>query len=99
LIKIISNEFHSVTVFSSEVVRAPIPRPRVVAGDATRRPSVILGFRVDAFLSFPEPYPFRPVPFFLLALELSQAPSRNRCRRRAGHPLVAPLRFLTPKPP
>ena len=27
----------------------PMPRPRVVAGDATRRPSAILGFRVDAF--------------------------------------------------
>ena len=37
LVKINSNESHSVTVFSSEVVRAPIPRPRVVAGDSTRR--------------------------------------------------------------
>ena len=46
----------------------PMPRPRVVAGDATRRPSAILGFRMDAFLSFPEPYPFLPVPFFFLAL-------------------------------
>jgi len=43
----------------------PMPRPRVVAGDATRWPSVILGFRVDAFLSFPEPYPFLPVLSFL----------------------------------
>ena len=37
MVKINSNESHSVTVFSSEVVRAPIPRPRVVAGDSTRR--------------------------------------------------------------
>ena len=37
MIKIISNEFQSVTVFSSEVVRAPIPRPRVIAGDSKRR--------------------------------------------------------------
>ena len=37
LLKIISNEFNSVTGLSSEAVRAPIPRPRVVAGDSTRR--------------------------------------------------------------
>ena len=44
----------------------PMPRPRVVAGDATSSPA-ILGFCVDAFLYFPEPYPFLPVPFFFLA--------------------------------
>ena len=59
LIKIISNEFHSVTVFSSEVVRAPIPRPRVVAGDATRRPSANLALRARAPVLIPtEPCPF-----------------------------------------
>ena len=44
---------------SSEVVRAPIPRPRVVAGDATRRPSANLALRARAPVLIPtEPCPF-----------------------------------------
>jgi len=104
LIKIISNEFHSVTVFSSEVVRTPIPRPRVVAGDATRRPSAILACRArtPSLSPLPESCPFSP-PFLLHRAARSRAAEPRR--RPPLRPSIATVpRFLAsqaapPRPP
>ena len=76
----------------------PMPRPPVVAGDGTRRPSAILGFRVDAFLSFPRPYPFRSVPFFLERAEHPSNPSRRRSPRRCRFRPSSPPCLDSPRP-
>ena len=58
-----SNEFNSVTVLSSDAVRAPMPSTGNSAGDATCRPSANLARRARTPpLSAREAYPFPSPP-------------------------------------
>ena len=96
MIKIISNEFHSVTVFSSEVIRTPIPRPRVVAGDATRRPSANLARRARAPSLSPRSRVCFPSPSPSSRARVEPSSSRAIAGRRADHPRH-PARFSAPQ--
>ena len=72
--------------------------PAIDVCAAMRRTSAILGFRVDTFLSFPEPYPFHFVPFFLERAEHPSNPScRSPCRCRFRPSIAAVPRFPMPQ--
>ena len=92
LIKFISNELNPVTVLSSEPYARPCRDPALSPATprvGRRRSSASAWTR-----SYPEPYPFRSVPFFLERAEHPSNPScrsPRRCRFRP--PLAAVPRF------